>query len=309
MADKPCYDAGALMRRFDVISTLIKNMEELGWGPYQADHEDANGQFEINWDYADALVTADRVTFFKYMAKSIAEAHGLRATFMPKPFANLTGSGAHVHLSLHDKASGKNVCGGGSASMHGLSDTALKFLGGLLQLTPALTALTNPTVNSYKRLNASTTTSGATWSPAAATWGGNNRTNLVRVPGEFDDVATPGARFELRLADGAANPYLLPAAIAVAGMQGLSGAVPPAPPPSDLNMYDPSNPEVLKAIASAPQLPRSLEAALSALDKSSEFRGALGGALIDATVKLRRKQWDEYCAQLTAWELRTTLDC
>jgi glutamine synthetase type III len=265
VAAKPCYEVGALMRRFDVISTLMKNMEALGWGPYQADHEDANGQFEINLDYSDALTTADRVAFFKYMAKSVAEQHGLQATFMPKPFADLTGTGMHVHISLHDVKTGKNLCGGGLPANHGISDVALKFLSGLLANTPAITALTNPTINSFKRLNASSTTSGATWSPAGVTWGGNNRTNLVRVPGEFAE-STGGARFELRLADGAANPYLLPAAIGGAGLAGLVGACPPAPPPCDMDMFDNSNPAVAEAKAKAPKLPKSLEAALEALE-------------------------------------------
>ena len=173
---KPCYDAQALMRRYDLISRLCEHMEAMGWGPYQADHEDANGQFEINWDFADCLVTADRVAFFKYMVRALAEEAGLRATFMPKPFAQLTGSGCHAHLSLHDTATGKNVCGASSSSsvdaeaFHGLSDTARHFLAGLLASAPALAAVTNPTVNSYKRLGATSTTSGATWSPPAATW-------------------------------------------------------------------------------------------------------------------------------------------
>jgi len=209
---------------------------------------------------------------------------------------------------LHDVATGANVCGRGAAANHGLSETALKFLGGMLTNTPAMTALTNPTVNSYKRLNASSTTSGATWSPAAATWGGNNRSNLVRVPGEFSE-SSGGARFELRLADGAANPYLLPAAIATAGMEGLAGRAPVAPPPCDMNMYDATNPEVVKAASNAPQLPRSLEAALNELGKSTVFTSGGMGETVAAFIKLRRKQWEEYTAQLTTWELQAYLDC
>lgn len=181
-ADKPCYEAHTLMRRFDVVSELIDAMESLGWGVYQADHEDANGQFEINWHYADALVTADRVTFFKYMVRSIAEKHGLRATFMPKPFANLTGSGCHCHISIHSatKPGEPNVFSiSPSKESFGLDRTALMFLGGLLAEAQALAAVANPTINSYKRIHASTTTSGATWSPNTICWGGNNRTVMV----------------------------------------------------------------------------------------------------------------------------------
>lgn len=301
---KPCYDAQALMRRYDFISTLCEHMEDMGWGPYQADHEDANGQFEINWDYDDCLVTADRVTFFKYMVRSLAEDFGFRATFMPKPFAHLTGSGCHAHLSLHDAATDRNVCGDSSAAAkanHGLSGTALGFLAGLLAHSPAVAALSNPTVNSYKRLQATTTASGATWSPPAVTWAGNNRTVLVRVPG--------GApRMELRLGDCAANPYLLAAAAGAAGLVGLAnGSVPPIP--ADLNMYDHTNPAVEAAVgASGVVLPSNLAEALDALDASDALRSALGDPFVDAYLKLRREHWREYTAHTSPWEISAYLD-
>jgi len=202
---KPCYDQSAVMRRYDVVSEICDAMIDLGWGPYQNDHEDANGQFEMNWDYADAMVTADRHAFFKFMVKSIAEEHGLRATFMPKPFAHLTGNGCHSHVSLWDE-SGANLFAGDDHPL-GLSSMALAFVGGLMEHAEGICALTNPTVNSYKRINAAVTLSGATWSPSSITWTGNNRTHMIRVP-------DPG-RFELRLPDGSANPYLLQAAIQI----------------------------------------------------------------------------------------------
>jgi len=309
---KPCYDAHALMRRYGLVSTLCEHMERMGWGPYQADHEDANGQFEINFDFADCLVTADRVVLFKYMVRSLAEERGFRATFMPKPFADLTGSGCHAHLSLHDAATGENVCGAavatglesaesGAAVTHGLSPRALSFLAGLLEHAPALCALTNPAVNSYKRLGARSTSSGSTWSPTAATWAGNNRTALVRVPG--------GApRMELRLADMAANPYLMAAAVGAAGLDGLQRAAVP-PPPADLNMYDRADPAVARAVAGAKSLPKDLAGALAALDQSAPLRAGLGDDFVGSYLKLRREQWEEYAAQLTPWELRTYLDC
>ena len=185
-----------------VISEICDSMLELGWGAYQNDHEDANGQFEMNWAFDDALVTADRMAFFKYMVKAIAEKHGLRATFMPKPFANLTGSGCHVHASLWQ--GNKNSFDDGKDAL-GLSRTAYNFIGGLMNSAGDICAITNPTVNSYKRINAPVTLSGATWSPNTVTYAGNNRTHMIRIPG--------GERFEFRLADGATNPYLLPAAI------------------------------------------------------------------------------------------------
>mmetsp|Transcript_27202 Transcript_27202/g.81573 ORF Transcript_27202/g.81573 Transcript_27202/m.81573 type:complete len:465 (+) Transcript_27202:197-1591(+) len=294
---KPCYDAHALMRRFDVISELVEAMEALGWGPYQADHEDGNGQFEINWDFADALATADRVVFFKYMARSVAERHGLRATFMAKPFQALTGSGCHAHVSLHDPPSGRNLCGGAGAL--GLGDDARKFVAGVLAEARAASALTNPTVNSYKRLNARGTSSGATWSPNAATWSGNNRSALIRVP---DDK-----RFEVRLADMSANPYLHAAGIAAAGLAGLdSGEEPPAPAVG--NLFDASDPAVHALVEAAPQLPSDLGEALAALDGSPALREHLGGGFVDAYLKLKRAHWAEYQGTVTAWERDQYLD-
>ena len=190
---KPCYDQSALMRRYDIISEICDAMLALGWGPYQNDHEDANGQFEMNWQYAPALVTADRHAFFKFMVKSIAEKHGLRATFMPKPFPELTGSGCHAHVSLWQ---GERNLFADPAGELGLSQLGYQFLAGVLAHAEALCALINPTVNSYKRINAAVTLSGATWSPNTVTYGGNNRTHMIRIP--------DAGRFELRLADGAA---------------------------------------------------------------------------------------------------------
>ena len=172
---KPCYDQQALMRRYEVVAEICDAMFELGWGPYQNDHEDANGQFEMNWEYAPALVTADRHAFFKYMVKSIAEKHGLRATFMPKPFINLTGSGCHVHASVWSTATGKNLFADPDGEL-GLSQIAYQGIGGVIHSAEALCAITNPTVNSYKRINAPATLSGSTWSPNTVTYGGNNRT-------------------------------------------------------------------------------------------------------------------------------------
>ena len=222
---KPCYDQLTLMRHYDVIAEISDAMETLGWGPYQSDHEDANGQYEMNWTYAPALVTADRHAFFKFMVRSIAERHGMRATFMPKPFADLTGSGCHAHVSVWR---GENNVFAGSDEV-GLSPDAHHFAGGLLAHADALCALTNPTVNSYKRINAPVTVSGATWSPNTATWGGNNRTHMIRIPG-------PG-RVEYRLADGSANPYLLQAALLAAGIDGLAQKRDPGKR-LDVNMYE-----------------------------------------------------------------------
>ncbi|MBC6417005.1 MAG: type III glutamate--ammonia ligase, partial [Rhodospirillales bacterium] len=176
---KPCYDQSALMRRYEVITAICDAMLSLGWAPYQNDHEDANGQFEMNWTYDDCLKTADRHVFFKYMVKSLAEQQGLRATFMPKPFSHLTGNGCHAHLSLWDSTGETNLFADPDGEM-GLSKLAYAFLGGIMHSAPALALLFNPTVNSYKRINAPVTLSGANWAPNAISYGGNNRTHMVR---------------------------------------------------------------------------------------------------------------------------------
>jgi glutamine synthetase len=288
---KPCYDQLALMRRYEVIAEIAGAMETLGWEPYQNDHEDANGQFEMNWAYAPAMVTADRHVFFKYMVRSIAERHGMRATFMPKPFAGLTGSGCHAHVSVW--RDGENVFKGDGAQ--GLSGLAMNFLGGVMMHAEALCALTNPSVNSYKRINAPTTLSGATWSPNSVSWGGNNRTHLVRVPG-------PG-RFEYRLGDGAANPYLLQAGLLAAGLDGISRRLDPGAP-LDVNMYTAQG-----AAAGSRTLPLNLLDALRAFEGSDVLRGSLGEAFSHSYARLKRLEWDDYMRHLTHWERDRTLDC
>ena len=291
---KPCYDQAALLRRYELIKAISDAMLALGWGPYQSDHEDANGQFEMNWTYDDALVTADRHAFFKFMVKSLAEQHGLRATFMPKPFLNLTGSGCHAHVSLWDPEGRTNLFHDDKGEL-GLSGLAYHFLGGILHHAEPLTALFNPTVNSFKRINAPVTASGATWSPNSVTYGGNNRTHMVRIP-------EPG-RFELRLADGATNPYLLQAALLTVGLDGLKAKRDPGRR-IDLDMYAEGH-----TVTDAKRLPLNLLDALRALEQSSVLRKGLGEDVVASYIKLRQTEWNEYASQLTDWERRTTLDC
>ena len=292
--EKPCYDQSALMRRFDVISEICDCMIQLGWSPYQNDHEDANGQFEMNWDFDDALITADRHVFFKYMVKAIAEKHGLRATFMPKPFINLTGNGCHAHVSVWDKAGKKNLFHNARDEM-GLSKLAYQFLGGVLHNADALTAVFNPTVNSYKRIEAQVTLSGATWSPNAITYGGNNRTHMVRVP--------DAGRFELRLMDGAVNPYLLQAGVLASGLDGVASKRDPGKP-LDINMY--THGHTLKGVR---RLPSNLLDAIRLFEKSKVLRAGLGDALIDSYAKLKHQDWRSYSASISQWEREHTLDC
>ena len=291
---KPCYDQQALMRRYPVISEICDAMLELGYNPYQNDHEDANGQFEMNWDYADALKTADRHVFFKFMARTIAEKHGYRATFMPKPFAGLTGNGCHAHVSVWDKAGKKNLFLNKKDAL-GLSQLAYAGLGGVMHNATSLCALFNPTVNSYKRINAPRTLSGATWSPNTVTYAGNNRTHMIRVP--------EAGRFELRLMDGAANPYLLQAGVVAALMDGINHKRDPGDP-LHINMYEEGH-----KIKSAKRLPATLLDALRLLEKSKPLRAALGDDLIDAFIKLKMNEWHEYTAHFSEWERQHTFDC
>ena len=292
-AEKPCYDQQALLRRYDVIAEICDYMLALGWKPYQNDHEDANGQFEMNWEYDDALVTADKHSFFKFMVKAVAEKHGLRATFMPKPFMGLTGNGCHCHISVWDN-DGKVNTFADRTQPFGLSIAGKQFLGGIMKHASALAAITNPTVNSYKRINAPRTISGATWSPNTVTWTGNNRTHMVRVPG--------AGRFELRLPDGAVNPYLLQAVIIAAGLDGLASQADPGPH-HDIDMYTEGH-----KVVGAPKLPLNLLDALREYESDTSLQAAIGQEFSAAYLKLKMREWMSYCGHLTAWERDTTLD-
>jgi len=292
--EKPCYDQAALMRRYDVITEICNGMLQLGWAPYQNDHEDSNGQWEMNWLYDDCLRTADRHVFFKYMVKTIAEKHGLRATFMPKPFMHLTGNGCHAHLSLWDKTGKTNLFHDPKGEL-GLSRLAYHFLGGLLHSAEALCSIFTPTVNSYKRLNAQRTLSGATWSPNAVTYGGNNRTHMIRIP--------DAGRFELRLPDGATNPYLLQAAALAAGLDGIANKRDPGKR-LDINMY--TDGQRLKNVR---RLPLNLLDAIRSTGKSKVLRAALGDSFVDSYVKMKNEEWSGFTRHLTAWETANAMDC
>ncbi|MGH1415794.1 MAG: type III glutamate--ammonia ligase [Pelagimonas sp.] len=297
-AEKPCYDQQAVMRRYDVIAEVCDYMLELGWGPYQNDHEDANGQFEMNWEFDDALKTADKHSFFKFMVKSVAEKHGLRATFMPKPVEGLTGNGCHAHISVWDLESKTNVFatqkGEGQTGELGLSEQGKFFLGGIMKHASALPALTNPTVNSYKRINAPRTMSGATWAPNTVTWTGNNRTHMVRVPG-------PG-RFELRLPDGAANPYLLQAVIIAAGLSGIQTKADPGPR-YDIDMYAEGH-----KITDAPKLPLNLLDAIRWFDEDPDLKAKLGTEFSNSYIKMKMQEWNSFVTHFSQWERDNTLD-
>ncbi len=297
---KPCYDQSALMRRYDLIKEICDCMIELDWGPYQNDHEDANGQFEMNWDYSDCLITADRHVFFKFMVKTIAEKHGLRATFMPKPFSNLTGNGCHAHISLWDGKTNKFL---DSSDRYGLTKIAYNFLAGIMKNAESLSSFFNPTVNSYRRINAPPTKSGASWSPSSISYTGNNRTHMIRIP-------DPG-RFELRLMDGSSNPYLLQAGVIAAGLHGLNLKLDPGEALT-CNMYTD-----YKNYPNLSKLPDDLEDSLEMLNNNKVLREAFGDSVIESYIKLKREELDNFSKEerfdkkssVTDWEKQNTLDC
>ena len=276
-------------------------MIKLGWGPYQNDHEDANGQFEMNWDFSDCLTTADRHVFFKFMVKALAEKRGLRATFMPKPFVGKTGNGCHAHISIWNRKK-KNLFLDKKDNL-GLSKIAYNFMGGIINSAEALTAWFNPTINSYKRINAPVTSSGATWSPNTISYSGNNRTHMIRVPG--------AGRFELRLMDGATNPYLLQAGIIATGLDGLEkkrnfGK------PLFINMYEEG--DKLKDVK---KLPNSLDQALNNLNENKALKSAFGEKTINSYIKLKKIEINKFQSSnssqssniISDWEKINTLDC
>ncbi len=297
---KPCYDQSALMRRYDLIKEICDCMLEMGWKPYQNDHEDANGQFEMNWDYSDSLITADRHVFFKFMVKSLAEKHGLRATFMPKPFSNLTGNGCHAHVSVWNGKINKFL---DNKDQLGLSKLAYNFLGGIMNNTQALSAFFNPTINSYRRINAPPTKSGATWSPSSISYTGNNRTHMIRIPDK--------GRFELRLMDGSANPYLLQAGIIAAGLEGINKKLNPGKP-LHCNMY-----EDYKKYPKLKKLPNDINQAIYMLQNSKALSKAFGSDVIKSYIKLKKSEIKNFKVRndfnkrkpVSQWEKDNTLDC
>ncbi len=295
--DQPCYDMRALTRNLDFVSEVSKAVTELGWDNYATDHEDANGQFEQNFQYDDALITCDRAVFFRYMVESLAQERGLLATFMPKPFANLTGNGCHFHFSLW--RDGENVFECDPADDPrglGLSPLAYKFIGGLKAHAKAYIAVTAPTVNSYKRLVVGAPTSGATWAPAYISYGYNNRTQMLRIP--------DAGRIEDRTVDGSCNPYLAAAAMLSAGLDGVERELDPGEPNS-ANLYELS--DEARESQGIELLPANLLDATRELERDDVLRKALGktrdGDYLDYFVKVKRGEWQAAHEQITQWEL------
>ena len=292
---KPCYDLRSLHRNLDMMTTLIRYMQELDWYPYANDHEDANCQFEINWQYSDALTTADRHTFFKWMVKTVAEERGLMATFMPKPFQNMTGNGAHFHMSLSDTKN-RNVFLD-EQDENGISQLAYWYIGGIIHHAKALAAITNPLVNSYKRLVRGAPRSGATWAPVYITYGGSNRTQMLRIPGPGD--------VECRTLDGAANPYLSAAVMLAAGLDGIERQIEPGPR-NDYNLYE--IPEAELRLRGVEFLPTTLAEALDHLEQDNVVKSALGPHYAPYYVDVKRDEWRRYNQSVSQWETENYVD-
>ena len=296
--DQPCYDMRALTRNLDFVGSVARNLDALGWDNYATDHEDANGQFEQNFDFADALTSCDRAIFFRYMVESMAQERGLIATFMPKPFADLTGNGCHFHMSLWKD--GENVFDldpSEDPRKIGLSPAAYHFLGGLKAHAKAYIALTAPTVTSYKRLVVGSPRSGATWAPVYISYGYNNRTQMLRIP-------APG-RIEDRTVDGSCNPYLGATAILAAGLDGLERELDPGEPTTELNLHEVTQAELDRR--GIELLPANLLDATRELERDDVMREALGTTAredyVDYFVGVKRDEWKQAHEQITQWEL------
>jgi glutamine synthetase len=299
--EQPCYDMRALTRNLDFVSEVSRAVTDLGWDNYATDHEDANGQFEQNFQYADALTTCDRAIFFRYMVESLAQQRGLIATFMPKPFAHLTGNGCHFHVSLWKD--GENVFDRDPSEDPrglGLSELAYNFIGGLKANAKAYIAITAPTVNSYKRLVVGAPTSGATWAPAYVSYGYNNRTQMLRVPA--------GGRIEDRTVDGSCNPYLAATAMLAAGLDGIERGL-DAGEPNGANLYTMSAQD--RVAAGIDTLPANLLDATRELEANEPLRRAFGqtrgGDYVDYFIECKRREVRAAHEQITPWELERYL--
>jgi len=291
--DKPCYDGYGALDNLPWLSELVDAMETLGWNVYSFDHEDGIGQFEIDFNYADALTMADRYVFFRFMANSIARQHGAFATFMPKPLGDRAGSGAHFNISLADPASGANLfAAAADACGNKLSELGYFFLGGVLKHVEAICAVCSPMVNSYKRLIKQGSMSGFTWAPVFACYGNNNRTNSLRIP-------LAGGRVELRPADSACNPYLGAALTLAAGLEGIRERIDPGEPYRE-NMYRKS-PEELEALG-VKLLPRTLEEAVDAFEADPLTREVFGASMHKAWIDFKREEWSSYHNHVSDWE-------
>lgn len=294
--DKPCYDYKGLARSSEFLQNLVTSLQAAGLDIYQIDHEDANGQFEVNFAYRDCLTTADNFVLFKMAASEIAHSLGMICTFMPKPFSNRTGTGAHFHISIGDAKTSNIFQDDKDKAGLGLSRVAYQFLAGILDHARGLAALAAPSINSYKRLVVGRSLSGATWAPAYITYGNNNRTAMVRVP---------GGRLELRLPDGSCNPYLTTAGIIAAGLDGVKRKLDPGKP-NNTDLYQLTPEQVDEQGIGI--LPQNLCEAIDAFAEDAVLREAIGENLAREFIKLKRMEWIEYSRHVSSWETRRYLE-
>lgn len=290
LLNKPCYDFRHLSSVTSFLMELRSTLAVANIDVYQIDHEDANGQFEVNFVYSDCLRTADNLTYFKMAAQAIACKHNMICSFMPKPFAERSGNGLHMHISAGEKWGHNAFEDPNDTRGLQLSPMAYHFLGGLMVHACALTAIAAPCVNSYKRLTAKGSRSGATWAPINITYGDNNRTAFVRAP---------GGRLELRVPDSSANPYLLSAAVVYAGLDGIRRQIDPGAP-CNLNLYQLGNDELIRL--GIERLPSSLQNALDALELDEVLCRGLGRPFINEFVKIKRAEIDEISSQISPIE-------
>lgn len=293
---KPCYDVRGYLDSYAYLDELVQAMDSMGWDVYSFDHEDANGQFETDFMYCDGLKMADRFTFFRLMANELARKHGAFATFMPKPFKDRTGSGAHYNMSLADSKTGKNLFEDKSDPA-GLSKLGYQFIAGILKHAPAICATIAPTVNSYKRLVRRGSMSGFTWAPVHISYGTNNRTNMLRIP-------LGGGRVECRAVDMSCNPYLAAATLLAAGLEGIREGLDPGAPHAE-NMYQYSEAELhSKGIR---YLPRTLGEAVESFEADPFSKQVFGESMFNAFVDFKRQEWTEYHNYVSEWELQRYL--
>jgi glutamine synthetase len=293
---KPCYDVQGFMDSFSWLDKVATCINDLGWDLYSLDHEDGNGQYEFDFNYADALTMCDRFTFFRFMAKHYAKEEGLIATMMPKPFSNRTGTGAHFNMSLYDLESGTNLFACPVADDPrglGLTELGYHFIAGILRHGKGLCAAFAPTVNSYKRLVRQGAMSYFSWAPVFNSYGSNNRTNSVRVP-------AGGGRCESRNADGAVNPYLAATLALAAGLEGIREKLDPGAPNED-NLYAISEAE--RRDRGIEFLPQTLQEAIAAFAADPLMEATLGKELKDEFIAYKSQEWQEYHLSISQWEI------
>jgi glutamine synthetase len=281
------FDLGPVDRGEDARRDICLTLEQMGFEIEASHHESAPGQHEIDFKYDDALSTADNVMTFKMIVRFIAQQHGLHATFMPKPIYGVAGSGMHINQSLYKN--GENAFYDPRGPLQ-LSKEAYCYIGGLLKHAPAITAITNPLVNSYKRLVAGYE------APVYIAWSAQNRSPLIRVPAKRG----PATRLELRSPDPSCNPYLALAVSLKAGLDGIRNKIQP-PEPINCNIYDMSENE--REQGHIPCLPGSLYDALEALKNDSLIRETLGEHSYSRYMEAKLIEWNEYKMQISQWEL------